>query len=125
MLKNIYFWLAAIWTILIGVLCLASFSDLPTVNLKNTDKYVHFTFHFVFTTLWILYLIYKKESPINIKIYGIVFLTSLFYGIGIEFAQDYFTVTRKADILDVCANATGSIIAIIVIIFYKKNLAQK
>lgn len=120
-LKRIYFWCAVIWSILIAVLCLTSFSDLPSVNLENTDKYVHFTFHLVFTELWILYLISKIENWSLGKIYGIVFLASLIYGSLIEIAQALFTVTRKADILDVCANVTGSIIAVIIIMIYKKS----
>lgn len=122
--KHIYFLGAVIWSFLIAVLCLTSFSDLPSVNLQNTDKFVHFTFHFVFTGLWILYLTSKTEKSVFGKIYGIVFSVSLFYGISIEIAQALFTVSRRADILDVCANATGSLMFIIFIIVYKKLLPQ-
>ncbi len=96
---------------------------MPSVGVKNTDKLVHFVLHFVFTALWILYLISKTEKWSLRKIYGIIFSVSLSYGILIEIAQDLFTVSRRADVLDVCANATGSIIAIAVLIAYKKYAA--
>ncbi|MES2545075.1 MAG: VanZ family protein [Bacteroidota bacterium] len=122
--KRIYLYSAVAWTCVIAILCLVNFSGLPSVGVKNTDKLVHFVLHFVFTALWILYLISKTEKWSLIKIYGIIFSVSLSYGILIEIAQDLFTVSRRADILDVCANATGSIIAIAVLIAYKNMLPQ-
>lgn len=121
--KRIYLYSAVVWTFVIAILCLVNFSNLPSVGVKNTDKLVHFVLHFVFTALWILYLISKTEKWSLRKIYGIIFSVSLSYGILIEIAQDLFTVSRRADVLDVCANATGSIIAIAVLIAYKKYAA--
>jgi VanZ family protein len=53
-----------------------------------------------------------------------VFLVSVTYGIVIEIVQEVFTKTRKADIMDVLANAIGGLIAVIGFLLYK-NFLQK
>ena len=116
-LKNIYLSAAIIWTCFIIFLCLASISNLPSVKVSNADKYVHFTFHFLFVILWFLYLNYKKSKNrfrLSIKLC----LVSLLFGISIEFAQQTFTITRKADIYDVFANTTGTLFAVIILFTY-------
>lgn len=118
-LKKILFSLAAGWTLLIAFLCLASLSNLPTFGVSGLDKYVHFTFHFVFTMLWGFYSA-LKHSKIEINKIGVIIAISLFYGIVIEFLQELFTKTRHADIMDVLANFTGASAAIVVFILIKK-----
>ena len=49
------------------------------------------------------------------------FFLSLSYGVLIEIAQQLFTKTRQADVLDVLANITGAILAVILI----KILSQR
>lgn len=46
---------------------------------------------------------------------------SLFFGIMIELFQSYFTDTRSGDIMDVLANTTGSLLAILAIKILDKN----
>lgn len=124
--KQIYFWLAIIWTLVIAVLCLVSFGNLPSIGLSNVDKYVHFALHFIFTGLWFVYFAHTNNKFNDIKICIIVFLLSLFYGTAIEIMQDLFTINRKADILDVCANVTGSLIALSTISIYQRfNIKNK
>lgn len=115
--------LAVGWTLLIAFLCLVSFSDLPSFGVSGIDKYVHFTFHFVFTLLWGFYSLTKENKIELIKILLIVAI-SLFFGIVIELLQDAFTKTRHADIEDVLANFTGAIIALVLFILLKKNKNQ-
>ena len=45
-------------------------------------------------------------------------MVSVFFGIFIEIAQQDFTTTRKADVLDVLANTAGALSALIVILTY-------
>jgi hypothetical protein len=40
-------------------LCLVQSDKLPVVTIENLDKVVHAFFHFVFTSLWILFLKHK------------------------------------------------------------------
>ena len=125
--KYFYLWLAELWTLIIAFLCLVSFKKLPSLGVKSADKYVHFTFHFVFTILWVLYLI-KKESITKqiLKLVIIkVFITSLLYGIAIEIAQSLFTITREGDVFDVMANTSGSIAAVLLITIYASTFFKK
>lgn len=112
--KKTWLWLALCWTLLVMILCLVSFNKLPTVKLSGVDKYVHVTFHFVFTVLWFGYF---KDNSKNVLLK--VFVASLFYGILIEIMQQLFTQTRKADIQDVAANSLGAALAITAILCYR------
>ena len=116
-LKNIYLSAALIWTCSILFLCLASFSNLPDVGLENADKYVHFTFHFVFVNLWFLYFNYKNQKN-SIKLAIFIFISSIIFGVLIELAQRVFTTTRKGDFLDILSNSSGAFSALLLILVY-------
>lgn len=88
---------------------------MPKVGLQNADKYVHFTFHFVFVVLWFLYFNTKTESRINQNAILKVFLMSFIFGFLIEIAQFLFTKTRGYDLLDVLANTIGAFVAALLI----------
>ena len=115
--------LATSWTFLIVFLCLVSFSDLPSFGVSGIDKYVHFTFHFVFTLLWGFYAS-TKENKIEINKILVIVAISLFLGILIEFLQETYTKTRHADIKDVFANFSGATIALLLFILIKKAKNQ-
>lgn len=112
---------AIIWTITIAVLCLESSSDLPTVKVIGIDKIVHVTFHFVFVNLWYLFFVNDNFMKNYNNLVTKTFFLSLSYGVLIEIAQQLFTKTRQADVLDVLANITGAILAVILI----KILSQR
>ena len=118
-LKKTIFGSAIGWTVFIAVLCLMKFSKLPSFGVSGADKYVHFTFHFVFTLLWSSYLL-KVQKSIIIKTLFKILLVSVVYGVLIELLQGEFTTTRKADILDVLANTTGATFAVIALLCYKR-----
>ena len=127
--KKIILGIAIFWTFLIAVLCLVQFNDLPSFGVSGMDKYVHFTFHFGFTFLWSIYFCSLLKN-ITFKTVITVFSVSVSYGILIEFLQGAYTTTRKADIMDVLANASGALIAIIALLLYKyfrqkKQLSNK
>jgi VanZ family protein len=115
--KQLYFWLAALWTTVIAVLCLASFNKLPSVKVEGADKYVHAIFHFFFTVFWSLYFT-RRNAVKNIPLK--VLAASVFYGILIEICQELFTTTRQADIKDVAANFTGALLAVLVLLATRK-----
>ena len=122
-LKNAIFSLAIGWTILIAVLCLVKFTDLPSFGVSGADKYVHFTFHFVFTILWGFYL-WSKLNEITISKIGRVVFLSFCYGILIEILQETFTKTRHADIFDLLANGTGALVALVFFVLIKRQKPQ-
>ena len=119
-LKKAILGLASGWTVLIAVLCLVKFTDLPTFGVSGADKYVHFTFHFVFTMLWGFYYWLKLNEREITKIVHVVII-SLCYGILIEILQETCTTTRHADIFDVMANLTGATSALVLFVLIKRR----
>ncbi len=106
--------LALGWTISIALLCLIQSGDLPHLGVSGIDKYVHFGMHFVYTLLWSYYFS-VLHAVATIKKIVFIAISSLLYGILLELAQEYFTTTRHADILDVMANGTGALTALCLI----------
>jgi VanZ family protein len=123
--KKIWFGAAWSWTILITFLCLVSFKKLPSVNVSDADKYVHFSIHFVFTVLWFGYFRMKYRESHSFKIALGVLLLSLLFGIAIELAQGAFTTTRQADRYDVLANFSGALTAAIVLLGLNKLFKEE
>ena len=125
--KQIILWLAFIWTAIVTFFCLASFNELPKIEVTNFDKLGHISFHFGITFLWFLVFKFKLLNE-NKKALKKAFLFSFFYGVTIEIFQDQFTETRSGDVLDVLANTSGSVLAILFILFcikYTKKTTQK
>lgn len=125
--KKILLWLAIIWTAIVTFFCLASFNELPKIEVTNFDKLGHLTFHFGLTFLW--FLVYKfKNLNENKKALKKAFLFSFFYGVTIEICQEQFTATRSGDLFDVFANMMGSFLAIITLIIgmsYIRRTSEK
>lgn len=92
--------------VFIGIVCLARFDDLPSVELgiAPTDKLVHGFLHFVLTIL-LARSLYRKA------LLG-AFSISVAYGIAMELCQQWLTTFRTADPTDVAANVAGSVIAV-------------
>ncbi|WP_091083240.1 VanZ family protein [Flavobacterium gillisiae] len=121
MLKRIVFWIALLWTGVVLFLCLVQSDKIPAVNIENLDKVVHAFFHFVFTSLWILFFKTQIKDPDSYKPYIISFLFSVLFGVTIEILQGQYTTTRKEDALDVLANMVGASLAVFSVILYFKN----
>ncbi len=118
-LKNTILSLAIGWTFLILILCLAKFSDLPTIKVSGADKYGHFSFHFGFTILWGFYSVLQL-GKMQWKKLAYIVLISLGYGVLIEILQEVFTKTREADLMDIVANFTGALTAFFSLLLLKK-----
>lgn len=121
MLKKIWLSLALLWTGIILYLCLIRASSLPSIDVTNLDKFVHAFFHFVFIILWFLALHFSFRSQSHVKLLGIVFFTSLLFGITIELFQAFFTATRNGDFVDVLSNTTGALLAVFLLTILDKR----
>lgn len=122
--STIFLWASIFWTLLITLVCLCTYSDVPKVSISNIDKLVHISLHFIFVLLWYLFFeSQKKERKINLKIK--VFLGSLLFGILIEILQGVFAKTRSADLFDVFANAIGAFSALLMITLFEKLLIKE
>lgn len=95
--------------IFISTLSLIELKLTVVPKIDQTDKIVHFLFHFFLSGLLMLHLVYEKKYKINKKTYYFVFLFSLVYGLSIEGLQAVVSLNRKADFYDVLANTTGSL----------------
>ncbi|QQX77906.1 MULTISPECIES: VanZ family protein [Aequorivita] len=93
---------------------------MPKIEFSGIDKIVHSTIHFILINLWLLFIYFKNGFLIKTRWILILLFSILLYGIVIEILQDQFTVSRKADILDVAANFTGSLLGI----FFFKNIKK-
>lgn len=120
MRKKIFLWAALSWSGIILVSCLIQSNNIPNFTIPNLDKLAHAFFYFVFASLWFLYFKKQINSRSIFKALTISFVFSFFFGIGIEILQAILTTTRKADILDVFANVSGSLVAVIALILLNK-----
>lgn len=119
--RKIFFWSALSWTGVILYLCLIKSSSIPEFDIANLDKLAHVFFHFVFVTLWYLYLeIYLKKTEKK-KLLVILFLMSFCFGTTIEILQGLFTITRNGDVIDVLANTTGAVFGLLLILIKDKT----
>jgi VanZ family protein len=118
--KQFLFAIALLWTGTIAYFCLERASDLPVITIPNLDKCVHSFFYFGFTLVWFSFFRKQLQSVTVGKLLFFSFLLSFIFGISIEFLQEFYTKTRKGDVLDVIANSTGSILAIFTIIICNK-----
>jgi VanZ family protein len=119
--KKIFLTAALFWTGVILFLCLDNANNLPVINVLYIDKVIHVILHFVFTTLWFLYLKKKLDNSKNIKPLLLAFLNSFIFGILIEIMQELFTTTRSADVFDVLSNLLGASLAVVTIILLNSH----
>lgn len=125
MLKKICLGAALAWTGNIIYLCLIKASELPQITIPYIDKYVHAVFHFVFSLLWFYAFRFSFKTVHRVKLLSVVFVMSLVFGIAIELFQTYLTVTRNGDAVDVLANSTGALLAILTIQILNKKFNCK
>lgn len=118
--KQIYFFAALFWSGLILYFCLKNANEIKQIEIPNFDKLIHVVFHFVFTTLWFLYLKKKLVGLNNFQLLSFSLIGSFVFGIAIELMQQFFTTTRNADIFDVLANLLGAFLALLSIFLLNK-----
>ena len=59
-------------------------------------------------------LVKRNSKKSFLKYAFIIFVIATFFGISIEVAQENFTLTRSAEILDVFSNCLGALSGIII-----------
>jgi hypothetical protein len=106
-LKQIVFWIATMDGVVL-YLCLVQSDKIPVVTIENLDKVVHAFFHFVFTSLWILFFKTQIKDPDSYKPYVISFLFSVLLGYNRNYARAIHN-NQKEDALDVVANMAGAL----------------
>lgn len=98
-------WLAILATLGVAVLSLGAVPKLNLgLDLKSSDKYLHFIAYFSLCLLWYFAL----KDRLHSYFFRIVIpLGLILYGIILEGMQGEFTTYRTADIYDALANTAG------------------
>ena len=113
MLKKIkWLYVAIFYTILVFIVSLVSFKDVPQPSISMFDKMVHLGIYFVFTTVWFFNLFFDRQWRYDKAIwFSAIF--AILVGVLIEYLQGALTATRSADVNDVIANLLGTVFAVI------------
>ncbi len=98
-------WMAILATLAVAILSLGAVPKLNIgLNLKSSDKYLHFIAYFTLCMLWFFALrdrlhryFFRILVPVGLILYGII----------LEGMQGGLTTYRTADIYDAMANAAG------------------
>jgi len=106
-------WLAVLATLGVAILSLGSVPKLNIgLDLKSSDKYLHFIAYFSLCLLWFFALkdrlhryIFRIIIPIGLILYGII----------LEGMQGGLTTYRTADVYDAVANTAGVLGAMILV----------
>ena len=116
--------LSILWALLILVLCLMPGKDLPSVDIVDFDKIVHFGVYVVLALA--MYYGWKKQSSFAVlhhnTILKILIITST-YGFAVEIMQELFTSDRHFDIFDALANSTGAVAGSLMGAFVKNKIS--
>jgi len=107
--------MSIVWATFILVLCSIpgnQINKIKFIDIPQLDKFVHFTFYFVFTLLLISennkLRLHRKVTVDAILIAATI---SLSYGALIEIIQKILVINRGADIWDMVANTVGFLVA--------------
>ena len=106
-----------VYTLLITVAFLSPAAEVPKVNIPYLDKVFHVLIHCALSFIWLWFAFSNDKYHISIKTVIVVLVLCFSYGIAIEAAQHWFTVSRQFDLLDVLANGVGSLLGFLS--FYK------
>lgn len=113
-LGNIYSPL--VWSLIIGILCCMPGSMLPSEShftIPQFDKVVHISMFGGFVFLWNLYLSTRqglREYKL-IRLFFLIFILAVAYGIGMEYMQKYYIPGRDFDEADIIADMLGASLA--------------
>ena len=119
-----YNWLSLGWALLILVLCLMPGKDLPSVDIVDFDKLVHFGIYVILALM--MYYGWKKQSSflsLHYKTMTKILILTFSYGFVVEILQELLTTDRHFDLLDALANSTGAIAGSLMGTLLKKKLS--
>ena len=106
-------------TIFIAILSLIKTDNILLESFSNSDKVYHAIAYFFLMLSW-LYTFHKKEAfNKNVKY---VILACFIYGIIIEVLQGITTTYRTASYLDMLANGSGVVLAVLAFHLFEKKI---
>jgi VanZ family protein len=111
-----------IWTMIIFVLLVMPGSDIPSndfFELIYFDKWVHIGLFSILTILWIYPFLGSISRSAGVFV--IISLSSITYGVVMEFIQKYFATNRSFDLTDILADSIGTCLGLVLIIKFSKQ----
>ena len=110
---------AIAYLILISILFLLPGSSLPKENWFDAiylDKWIHVFLFMILILLWL-----KAFPGYSSRLYILLVIFAILYGIIIELSQEIFVVNRSMDVYDILADPAGVIAGAWIGRGYKKN----
>ena len=104
-----------------GVLLYTNFSNansyLPDIQVKFSDKIIHFGAYFVLSALWGFYATtLNRNNSLRLSFVG-----TLLFGIILELFQEVVNPMRTYENLDVLAYCLGVVFGTIIVAFYERH----
>lgn len=113
-----------LWTILVVVASLAPSSGLSVkeFQFEHADKIVHFMMYFFLSLFWSIGL-KRQNRSLLLHRYALWFSTlgSFLLGFVLEISQEFLTLTRYFDALDLIANGIGCIFGVLMFKMIYRN----
>lgn len=126
-MKLLNYWKPALISLIILYGSITSGENLNKISLLHfpyMDKVIHMLLYFILSiTILASFIRSGKRSKTDHMIITFVWVIS--YGMLMEVLQFYLTKTRSAEILDILANTTGCIFAILLYSYLRKTRWQK
>ena len=123
MLKKYSLIISIVYSIVLAALSLIKINAVTQEFPSNSDKIFHALAYLIFTIVWFFAFFYGRTQT-KVKAICYAFVSSLAFGIIIEFLQGWITQNRQSDVNDVIANIIGTIIAVIIISSLKKGVLK-
>jgi len=103
-IKNKFSIVIALLILLLSLLGSGTLERVDFLDMTFSDKIVHFGMYFGFTSV----IIYENRKQVMLPgIFVVAALISFFYGIFMEFLQEYLTASRTGSVYDVIFNTAG------------------
>jgi VanZ family protein len=127
-MQKLCYALAPLYTIAIVILSLVK-NPMPPVNIDQADKFYHTFAYLIMALVWYIFFYTRYVNRHNLSDFKIIDIFknwsgkialvtgvfSLLIGILIELGQEYISINRTMDAMDILANLNGIIIAIILL----------
>ncbi len=134
-MSKLLYWTAPFYTAVIVVGSLVD-NAVPSVSIDHIDKLYHAFAYLIMNVLWYLFFYVRYLNKQGISNYNLNYVLkglskpivigssvfSLLIGILIELGQEFISLNRTMDIMDVLANLTGIILAVLLLWILNNSL---
>lgn len=136
-MTKLLYWTAPFYT---AVIVIGSLVDnaVPSVSINNIDKLYHAVAYLIMNVLWYIFFYSRflnRQGLINFSLSTILksfsrpviigsSILSLIIGIIVELGQEFISLNRTMDIMDVIANLIGIILAVFLLWVMNNSLKK-